>query len=70
MSKYEYVDKPRGGGWLMEVRKGTSLKGNIRRNPITGRYQFYRGSVNATRSALDESDVETLKSRIEELDLK
>ncbi len=69
MSKYEYVDKPPGGGWLLEVRKGTSRKGNIRKNPITGRYQFYRGSVNATRCALDESDVETLKSKIEEFDL-
>jgi hypothetical protein len=70
MSKYEYTDRPRGGGWLMEVRKGASHKGNIRKNPITGRYQFYRGSVNATRCAFEESDVETLKSRIEELDLK
>ena len=69
MSKYEYVEKPLGGGWLMQVRKGSSHKGNIRKNPITGRYQFYRGSVNAIRSAIEESNIDTLKEKIEELDL-
>jgi hypothetical protein len=53
----------------MEVRKGPSHKGNIRKNPVTGRFQFYRGSRNAIRPMLEDSDMETLKERIEELDL-
>ncbi len=72
MSKYEYPAKSlksSSGGWIIEVRKGTSIKGNIRKNPVTGRYQFYRGSRNAIRPSLEESDVETLKQRIEELEL-
>jgi len=69
MSKYEYVDRPPRGGWIMEVRKGLSHKGNIRKNRTTGRYQFFRGSRNAIHPSLEESDIETLKERIEELDL-
>ena len=70
MSTYDYVERPPSGGWLMEVRKGQSHKGNIRKNPVTGRYQFYRGSRNATRPMLEDSDMEKLKARIEELDLR
>ncbi len=69
MNKYEYVNRAPSGGWLMEVRKGQSPKGNIRKNPVTGRYQFYRGSLNATRPMLEDSDMEKLKKRIDELDL-
>jgi len=69
MSKYDYVDRPPSGGWIMEVRKGPSHKGNIRKNRTTGRYQFFRGSRNAIRPSLEESDIETLKKRIEQLDL-
>ena len=69
MGRYEYVERPTTGGWVLEVRKGSSHKGNIRKNPITGRYQFYRGSRNAIRPSIEESDVETLKERIEELSL-
>ncbi len=72
MGKYDYVDKQMKsplGGWIIEVRKGPSVKGNIRKNPVTGRYQFYRGSRNAIRPALEESDIEALKQRIEKLEL-
>jgi len=69
MSTYDYVKRAPSGGWLMEVRKGGAHKGNIRKNPVTGRYQFYRGSRNATRPMLEDSDMEKLKGRIEELDL-
>jgi len=69
MSTYDYVERAPCGGWLMEVRKGQSHKGNIRKNPVTGRYQFYRGSRNATRPMLEDADMEKLKGRIEELDL-
>ncbi len=69
MSRYEYVERIPHGGWLMEVRKGESHKGNIRKNPVTGRYQFYRGSLNATRPMLEDSDMEKLKEKIDGLDL-
>jgi len=69
MGKYEYRERPPTGGWVLEVRKGESHKGNIRKNPTTGRYQFYRGSRNAIRPSIEESDIETLKKRIEELNL-
>ena len=69
MGKYDYVERPPSGGWLLEVRKEQSHRGNILKNPVTGRYQFYRGSRNATRPMLEASDMETLKQRIEELDI-
>jgi hypothetical protein len=69
MSKYEYVKKPAGTPWLMEVHKGQSHKGNIRKSPYTGRYQFFRGSVNVIRPICEESDMDTLIERIEELEL-
>jgi hypothetical protein len=69
MAKYEYVERPPRGGWLAEVRKDGAPKGNIRKNPVTGRYQFYRGRLNVLRPSLEESDIEALKKRIEELDL-
>ncbi|OPY67270.1 MAG: hypothetical protein A4E57_02393 [Syntrophorhabdaceae bacterium PtaU1.Bin034] len=69
MGKYEYVKGSMTGGWLLQVRKGPSHKGNIRKNRTTGRYQFFRGSRNVVRPALEESDLETLKEKIEELDL-
>ena len=69
MNKYQYVEKPSPGRWWMEVRKGSSCKGNIRKNPFTGRYQFYRGAANALRSSFEEADLEALIGRIEEVDL-
>lgn len=69
MAKYEYVDKPPGTPWIMEVRKGGVCKGNIRKSPYTGQYQFFRGKVNAIRALLEESQIEALKEKIEELDL-
>jgi hypothetical protein len=69
MSKYEYVEKPSPGRWWMEVRKESSCKGNIRKNPFTGRYQFYRGAANVLRPSLEEAELEALIAGIEELDL-
>jgi hypothetical protein len=69
VSKYEYVKRPAGSPWLMEVRIGASHKGNIRKSPVTGRYQFFRGSVNVIRCSLEESDMELLIEKIEELNL-
>ena len=69
MARYEYAARPPTGGWLLEVRKDGSPKGNIRKNPVTGRYQFYRGRLNVLRPSLEESNLETLKEKIEKLDL-
>jgi len=69
VNKYEFIEKPSSGRWWMEVRKGSSCKGNIRKNPFTGRYQFYRGAANVLRLSFEEADLEALKARIEELDL-
>jgi hypothetical protein len=69
MSKYEYIKKPVGTPWLVEVRKNSSHKGNIRKSPVTGRYQFFRGSVNVIRPSLEESDMDTLIEGIEKLNL-
>jgi hypothetical protein len=69
MTRYEYVEKPSSGRWWMEVLKGTACKGNIRKNPVTGRYQFYRGAANVLRPSFEEADLETLIALIEELDL-
>ena len=67
MSRYEYIDRPPGSAWLVEVRKGSSLKGNIRRSPVTGRYQFFRGAANVIRPSLEESSLSELKEKIDEL---
>ncbi|MCX5807385.1 MAG: hypothetical protein NT010_15190 [Proteobacteria bacterium] len=69
MTKYDYKEKPSSVRWWMEVRKGSVCKGNIRKNPFTGRYQFYRGAANVLRPSFDEADLEALIARIEEVDL-
>ena len=69
MNSYDYIPITRPGGWILEVRKGPSCKGNIRKNRVTGRYQFYPGSKNVLHPLLAELDLETLKKRIGELDL-
>ncbi len=69
MAQYDYVDRRHTGGWILEVRKGARSVGNIRKDRVTGRYQFFRGSCNAIRPMLEEPDVETLKQGIEKLDL-
>jgi len=69
MGKYEYKEKNPSGRWWMEVKKGSSCKGNIRKNPFTGRYQFYRGAVNVTRPSLEEANLEALIAKIENMDM-
>jgi hypothetical protein len=69
MSRYQYPDGTLTGGWILQVRDGARHVGNVRKNRVTGRYQFFRGSKNAIRPMLEEPDLETLKQRIEEIDL-
>ncbi len=53
----------------MEVKKGSSCKGNIRKNPFTGRYQFYRGAANVTRPSIEDANLEALIAQIEDMDM-
>jgi hypothetical protein len=69
MSRYKYLERPPTGGWILEIRKDARHVGNVRKNRTTGRYQFFRGSRNAIRPMLEESDLETLKQRLEETEL-
>ncbi|MGD9577597.1 MAG: hypothetical protein AB7Y74_05050 [Syntrophorhabdus sp.] len=69
MSKYEYKEKTSSGRWWMEVKKDSSCKGNIRKNPFTGRYQFYRGAVNVTRPSMEDVNLEALIAEIENMDM-
>jgi len=69
MSKYEYKERPPTGGWILEVRKGPTHLGNVRKNRTTGRYQFFRGSRNAIRAMREESTLDALIESIEKLDL-
>ncbi len=69
MGRYEFVDRAHTGGWILEVRRGASHLGNVRKSRVTGRYQFFRGSRNAIRPMLEEADLETLMQDIERLEL-
>jgi hypothetical protein len=53
----------------MEVHKGPVHVGNVRKNRTTGRYQFFRGKLNAIRPVLEEPVLEVLLEEIEKLDL-
>lgn len=69
MGKYKYEEKTSSGRWWMEVKKGSSCKGNIRKNPFTGRYQFYRGAANVTRPSIEDANLEALIAEIENMDM-
>jgi hypothetical protein len=69
MSRYDYVERPPTGGWILEVRKGEKCVGNIRQSRTTRRYQFFRGSKNAIRAMLEEPTLDALKADVELLDL-
>ena len=69
MGKYEYKEKTSSGRWWMEVKKDSSCKGNIRKNPFTARYQFYRGAGNVTRPSIEDANLEALIAKIENMDM-
>jgi len=64
-SVFKYQEKDLLGGWLIEVRKGIIRIGNIRRNQISGKFQYYPGSNNVLNIAFEEDDLDILKQRIE-----
>ena len=63
--EYKYEEKSLLGGWQIEVRKNLIHVGNIRRNPSTGGYQFFKGPYNQLNPSFEEQDLEDLKQIIE-----
>jgi len=49
------------------VKNGSSVVGTIRRNLITGHYDFYDNQRGALNSLLNEKRIDSMKTRIEEL---
>ena len=62
---FKYQEKDLLGGWLIEVRKGIIHVGNIRRNPSSGKFQYYLGPSNILTITFEEDDLDVLKQRIE-----
>lgn len=67
--KYKYEDKSLLGGWRIKVKKGPATVGNIRKNPSSGGYQFFKGPANELSPSFEEQSIDALKLRIEALSL-
>lgn len=65
MGKYKYEEKSLLGGWQIEVKKGIRCIGNIRKNPVSGAFQYYEGPDNILNYSFEENDLEVLKKKIE-----
>jgi hypothetical protein len=63
--KFHYKEKSLLGGWQIEVRNGIVPIGNIRKNPISGAFQYYKGLHNQLNYSFEEKDLDVLKRRIE-----
>lgn len=66
MNAYQYYEKDLQGGWKIEVFYGRAHIGNIRRNPLSGAYQYYKGINNVLNCSLEDTDLDEIKKRIEE----
>jgi len=53
-----------GGGWSLEVKRGPSLLGHIRRRPDTGTFRYFRGSQNQLTPSYENADLEALKAQV------
>lgn len=62
---FNYTEKDLLGGWKIEVRKGPTHIGNIRKNPSTGAFQYFKGLQNQLNPSFEESSLEKIKNRIE-----
>ncbi|GAH64606.1 unnamed protein product [marine sediment metagenome] len=62
---FRYKEKDLLGGWLIEVRKGPAHIGNIRKNPMTGAFQYYSGPNNQLNWSFEDDNLDSLKKRIE-----
>ena len=60
-----YQEKDLLGGWLIEVRKGLQHIGNIRKNQLSGKFQYYPGPNNQLNPTFEEINLDVLKHRIE-----
>jgi hypothetical protein len=67
MNQYKYEEKSLLGGWEIEVRKGINHLGNIRKNPSSGKFQYYEGPNNTLNYSFEDHDLNVLKKRIEKL---
>ena len=63
--KFSYIEKDLLGGWQIEVRNGIVHIGNIRKNPQSGAFQYYRGPSNILNYTYEEISLDVLKQKIE-----
>ena len=63
--KFSYKEKDLLGGWKIEVRNGIIHIGNIRKNPLNGAFQYFKGPNNQLNYAFEEISLDILKRRIE-----
>lgn len=60
-----YLEKDLLGGWVIEVRKGLVLIGNIRKNQMSGEFQYYSGPNNQLNQTFRGFNLDAIKQRIE-----
>jgi hypothetical protein len=54
----------KGHHW--EVRKGFAAIGYIRKDRLSGRYQYFSGLANSSQSSLEADTIESLKTAVRE----
>ena len=62
---FRYIEKDLLGGWVIEVRKGAAHIGNIRKNRIIEKFQYYAGPNNQLSPSFEEASLDVLKRKIE-----
>jgi len=62
---FQYTERDLLGGWRIEVRIGRKFIGNIRKNPSTGAFQYFKGQNNILTPFLEEDTLANLKRKIE-----
>ena len=68
MNAYWYQEiSSTSGNWRIEVKRGIVPIGNIRKNQLTGRYEFFTGRDTVTTPSFEGRDLNTLKQRIKAL---
>ncbi len=60
-----YLEKDLLGGWVIEVRKGLVHIGNIRKNQMSGEFQYYPGPNNQLNPTFRGFNLAALKQSIE-----
>lgn len=62
---FQYKEKDLLGGWSIEVKNGSIVLGNIRKNPSSGAFQYFSGRNNILNPSFEENNLDDLKRRIE-----